>query len=75
MVILPLGRYRNLKHEYEGLAAVHEEEVAAKENLARQCQKVRKSLFPLGHKYEGLAAFPRGGGGCQGEPRPPVSKG
>jgi hypothetical protein len=47
-VILPLGRYRNLKHEYEGLAAVHEEEVAAKENLARQCHKVRNPLFRLG---------------------------
>ncbi len=35
---------------------MHKEEVAAKENLARQCHKVRKSAFLLWHKYEGLAA-------------------
>ena len=34
-----MGRYRNLEHEYDGNLAVYEEEVAAKEDLARQCQK------------------------------------
>ena len=34
-----LGRYRNLEHEYDGNLAVYDEEVAAKEDLARQCQK------------------------------------
>jgi hypothetical protein len=49
-LLFPLG------HEYEGLAAVHEEEVTPKKNLARQCHKVRKSQFPLEHEYKGLAA-------------------
>jgi hypothetical protein len=30
--------------------------VAAKENLARQCHKVRNPFAPLGHEYEDLAA-------------------
>ena len=34
-----MGRFRNLEHEYDGNLAVYEEEVAAKEDLARQCQK------------------------------------
>jgi hypothetical protein len=34
-----LGRYRTLEHEYDGTNAVYEEELAAKDHLARQCQK------------------------------------
>lgn len=34
-----LGRYRNLEHEYDGNLALFNEEVAGKEDLARQCQK------------------------------------
>ncbi len=47
-----------LGHNYEGLAAVHEEEVATKENLARKCHNSQgqKIPFPLGNEYEGLAA-------------------
>ena len=34
-----LGRYRTLEHEFDGTNAVYEEEMAAKDHLARQCQK------------------------------------
>ena len=34
-----MGRYRTLEHEYDGTNAVYEEELAAKDHLARQCQK------------------------------------
>ncbi len=37
-----LGRYRNLEHEYDGMNVVYEEEIGAKENLARQCQKAEE---------------------------------
>ena len=34
-----LGRYRNLEHEFDGTNVVYEEEVGAKQDAARQCQK------------------------------------
>lgn len=34
-----LGRYRNLEHEFDGMNAIYEEELAAKEDLARQAKK------------------------------------
>jgi predicted nuclease with TOPRIM domain len=34
-----MGRYRNLEHEYDGMNAVYEEEMGAKDDLARQCHK------------------------------------
>ena len=34
-----LGRYRNLEHDYDGMNALCEEEMQAKDDLARQCGK------------------------------------
>ena len=47
-----MGRYRNLKHEYDGLVSVYDEEVAAKENLARQCAKAEEELALWRLRYE-----------------------
>ncbi len=37
-----LGRFRNLEHEFDGTNAVYEEEMAAKQDAARLCQKVEE---------------------------------
>ena len=52
-----LGRFRNLKHEFDGLAAVYEEEVTAKENFHRQCQKAEEetNLWRLKYEKDGIA--------------------
>ena len=52
-----LGKYRNLEHAADGLRENHDEELAAKENLARQLNKALGDADMWRQKYEidGLA--------------------
>merc|ERR1719500_908658 len=52
-----LGKYRNLEHAYDGLKDNYDEEVGAKENLARQLSKALGDADMWRQKYEieGLA--------------------
>ena len=47
-----LGRQRNLEHEFDGTNVVYEEEQAAKDDLARQCQKAEEEANLWRRKYE-----------------------
>ena len=47
-----LGKYRNLEHELDGLKQAHDEEVGAKENVARQCVKAQGDADMWRQKYE-----------------------
>jgi len=52
-----MGRFRNLEHEYDGLSTILEEELTAKENLARQCQRAEAEAngWRLKYEKEGIA--------------------
>lgn len=45
-----LGRYRNLEHEFDGTNLVYEEELSAKEDQARLCQKAEDDAEHWRHK-------------------------
>merc|ERR1712223_2317229 len=47
-----LGKYRNLEHELDGLRQGFDEEVGAKENVARQCAKAQGDADMWRQKYE-----------------------
>ena len=47
-----LGKYRNLEHAADGLRENHDEELAAKENLARQLNKALGDADMWRQKYE-----------------------
>merc|ERR1712080_579242 len=47
-----LGKYRNLEHSADGLKENYEEEVSAKENLARQLDKALGDAEMYRQKYE-----------------------
>ncbi len=47
-----LGRYKNLEHVIDGLKENLDEELAAKENLIRQCNKAQSESDAMRQKYE-----------------------
>ena len=52
-----LGRYRNLEHEFDGTNVVYEEEMSAKDDLARQAQKAEDdaNMWRMKYEVEGIA--------------------
>ena len=47
-----LGKYKNLEHEIDGLKENLDEELAAKENLIRLCNKAQNESDAMRQKYE-----------------------